>query len=178
MGIKIMKIVHVLANNLNIWQNAVAGTDCLINGYIDIDELIESLPQYNIRDVIGFIFFPNSLTQSFFNKIYLFDNFFIYSRTVIVLIGDNSDNFIEQQDIKFKHIDLYSLNSENGSISDTDINNIFTLLLASYGDVYKIPKPMQDTKSTLENMINTDSNATYALKIALGDDFCGFRNKE
>lgn len=174
-----MKIVHILANNLDIWQNAVIGTSCLVNAYVDISELINSLPQYNARDVVGFIFFPTSLTPKLLKNLKLIDGFFKYLKTTAIIIGDNADKFLETHYIPLPNIDLYMLNSENGSISDTDINNIFTLLLAAYGDIYKIPNPLQK----LDNLILNDTvtigdEAEFALKIALGDDLYGIEKKE
>lgn len=133
-----MKIIHLYANNLDLWADAVSGTDIRLNGSTDLDTLSESILDFNIRDVVGLVVFANPLTKKTLGLIRRFDQLFVYRRLPIVLISDNITEAWGSIRFKVHNSDLYLLDSEENTISDIDIQRVMTTLLASDGNLYDL----------------------------------------
>lgn len=133
-----MKIVHVYAQNLDVFSDAVKGTDCRLNASVDIDYLIASIQNYNARDVLGLIVFANPMTKKCLRLIKKFDEYFIYQRMPVIVISDDVHELHSQGYLKVKNSTLYLVESEDNSISDIDVDQIFTTLLANSGEVYDL----------------------------------------
>lgn len=170
-----MKIVHIYAQNLKIWEQLTKESQCLVNAHVQFDDLLETLPQYNTRDVLGVILFPKVLNTSLFRYLKQLDNSFYFVKKPVVIIGDNISKFLETaspSNKAYKNLILYIHNSEGGTISDTDIHEIMTLLLAEHGGVYNIPKNRFQRKPVSASSIlkDADSDASFVLDLMLGDD--------
>lgn len=170
-----MKIVHIYAQNLKIWEQLTKESQCLVNAHVQFDDLLETLPQYNTRDVLGIILFPKVLNTSLFRYLKQLDNSFYFVKKPVVIIGDNISKFLETaspSNKAYKNLILYIHNSEGGTISDTDIHEIMTLLLAEHGGVYNIPKNRFQRKPVSASSIlkDADSDASFVLDLMLGDD--------
>lgn len=171
----VMKIVHIYAQNLRIWEQLTKESQCLVNAHVQFDDLIETLPQYNTRDVLGVVLFPKILNTSVFRYLKQLDNAFYFVKKPVVLIGDNVSKFLETANSShktYKNLILYIHNSEGGTISDTDIHDIMTLLLAEHGGVYNIPKNRFQRKPVKVSSLLKDANsdASFVLDLMLGDD--------
>lgn len=133
-----MKIVHIYAKNIKMFVDAVEDTDCRLNASTDLNYLISSLQRYNVRDVLGLIIFSNPMTKKCLKLMHAFDDLFVFKRLPIIIISDDADELKEAGYFKVNNSDLYTVNSEDNSISDIDINNIFTTLIASSDEVYDL----------------------------------------
>lgn len=170
-----MKIVHICAQNLQIWEQLTKESQCLVNAHVQFNDLIETLPQYNTRDVLGVVLFPKILNTSVFRQLKQLDASFYFVKKPVVLIGDNISKLLETADSSnkaYKNLILYIHNSESGTISDTDIHAIMTLLLAEHGGVYNIPKNRFQRKpvNVASVLKDTNSDASFVLDLMLGDD--------
>ncbi len=170
-----MKIVHINAQNLQVWENLTRDSQCLVNAHVQFEDMMETLPQYNTRDVLGIILFPKTLSTSLFKQLKQLDESFYFVKKPVVIIGDNIYKYFENIDSSYKsykNLILYIQNSEGGTISDTDIHNIMTLLLAEHGGIYNIPanRFKKKNKKMLEILKDSDSDASFVLKLMLGDD--------
>lgn len=133
-----MKIVHIYAQNLDVFAEAVRGTDCRLNASVDLDYLMNSIQNYNARDVLGLIVFANPMTKKCLRLIQKFDQYFIYQRMPVIVISDTVNELYSQGYLKVKNSALYLVESEGNTISDIDIDQIFTTLLANSGEVYDL----------------------------------------
>lgn len=133
-----MKIVHVYAQNIQMFADAVEGTECRLNASKDIDYLLSSLQQYNVRDVLGLIVFANPLTKKCIKLLKRFDDLFVFKRLNVVVISDNATELNAAGYFKLKHSNVYVVDSEDNSISDIELNAVFTTLIAATDTIYDL----------------------------------------
>lgn len=133
-----MKIVHIYTKNVQMFADAVEGTDCRLNASQDLDYLVSSLQQFNARDVLGLILFANPLTKKCLKLIQKFDDLFVFKRFPIVIISDEATALKEAGYFRTKHSDVYCIDSEDNSISDIELNAVFTTLLIYSDEPYDL----------------------------------------
>lgn len=133
-----MKIVHVYTKNVQMFADAVEGTDCRLNASQDLDYLVSSLQQFNARDVLGLVLFANPVTKKCLKLIKKFDELFVFKRFPIIIISDEATALKEAGYFRTKHSDVYCLDSEDNSISDIELNAIFTTLLVYSDEPYDL----------------------------------------
>ena len=137
-----MKIIHLLANNIKIWAEYLDKTEYYVNAFTTIDDLEESIIKFNARDVLGFILYPSSLNTAFLNFLSRIDKMYVTSIPVILITSPEEDKTLQSLANKCTLLDIYNIVSEDNSISDIDINNSITLLLAANDAIY----PLYDVK--------------------------------
>lgn len=133
-----MKIVHVYARNLQMFADAVDGTECRLNASQDLDYLVASLQQFNARDVLGLVLFANPLTKKCLKLIRKFDDLFVFQHLPIIIISDEASALKAAGYFKVKNSTVYTLDSEDNSLSDIEMNAIFTTLIVSSDEVYDL----------------------------------------
>lgn len=133
-----MKIVHVYAKNIQMFEDAISGTECRLNASQDLDYLVSSLQQFNARDVLGLILFANPLTKKCLKLIRRFDDLFVFRRLPIVIISDQAVALSEAGYFRAKHSDVYVVDSEDNSISDIELNAVLTTMIASTDEIYDL----------------------------------------
>lgn len=131
-----MKIVHVYAQNLKIFEDALDGTGCKVNGSCRLSTLQKSFPNFNVRDTLGLVVFSRVMTRKTLKLIQSFDELFVFNPLPIVVVCDDAVQLVEQGKIKTKHARLFALNSESGTISDVDLNRIFTTIACEADEIY------------------------------------------
>lgn len=133
-----MNIVHVYAKNLEIFVDAVKGTDCKLNASCDINYMLGSLRNFNARDVVGLIVFANPMTKKCTELVKRFDDLFVFKRLPIIVISDAATALYEQGYFRTKHSKVFLMDSEEDSISDLDISSIFTTIFAYTSSLYDL----------------------------------------
>lgn len=133
-----MKIVHIYANNIQMFADAIEGTECRLNASQDLNYLIASLQQFNARDVLGLVIFANPLTKKCIKLIRRFDDLFVFKRLPIIIISDQAIALSEAGYFKARNSDVFVLDSEDNSISDIELNAVFTTLIASTDEIYDL----------------------------------------
>lgn len=133
-----MKIVHVYAQNIQVFVDAVKDTDCRLNASRDLNYLLSSLSNYNAKDVLGLIIFANPMTKKCLKLLEKFDRLFVYQQMPVVIISDRVQDLYKEGYLKVKHSKLYLVTSEENTISDIDVSAIFTTLLASADEIYDL----------------------------------------
>ena len=133
-----MKIVHVYAKNIQMFVDAVEGTDLCLNASVDLDYLLDSLQNFNARDVVGLVLFANPFTRKCVKLIEKFDNFFSFRPMPIILINDQATALYRAGHIKVSNSKLFLIDSEENSIADTELNSIFVTLLTFYDSMYDL----------------------------------------
>lgn len=144
-----MKIVHVYTQNVQMWVDAVSGTDCRLNASRDIDYLLSSLHSYNARDVLGLIVFANPMTKKCLRLIKKFDELFVLQPMPIIVINDQATALHQQGYFKVRHSKLYLLDSEENSLSDIELNSIFTTLISYSTYMYDLSVCPPEVKAEL-----------------------------
>lgn len=133
-----MKIVHVYAKNLDMFVDAVKGTDCRLNASKDVDDLMNSLQNYNARDVMGLVIFANPFTKKCIKLLRKFDELFVFKEMPIVVVCDNASELHAEGYLKVKHSKLFLIDSEENSLSDVELNSIFTTLISFSDSMYDL----------------------------------------
>lgn len=133
-----MEIVHVYAKNITIFDKAVEGTECKVNAYTRIQPLIQSLTAFNARDVLGLVVFANPFTKGCLRLIKAYDELFLFKMTPIIIVSDNAVELVRNGAIKVRNSKLFALDSIDDSVSDTDINKIFSTLVLYNSKVYDL----------------------------------------
>lgn len=133
-----MKIIHVYAYNLQLFEDAIKDTGCKINGSHDVRYLRKSLTNFNARDVLGLIIYRRHLTRKLLKLIKYFDNFYYFNPLPVIVVADDAVELVAQKRLKTKRSPLFVVNSLEGTISDVDINRIFTTLACMSGDMYEL----------------------------------------
>ena len=123
-----MQIVHIHSSNLGIFEEALEGTGCHINGSRDVDYMIKSLSNYNCRDIMGLIVYRKHLTRKVLRLIRTFDNMFVFNPLPIVVICDDAQQLYAEKKLRVKNSPLFLLNSLDGTISDVDVRRVFATL--------------------------------------------------
>ena len=144
-----MKIVHIYARNLKVFEEALEGTGCKINGSCHVNLLERSLANFNVRDVLGLVVFRRVMSKKTLKLIHTFDSLFVFKPLPIVIVCDDAVALVEQRKVTTKHCPLYALNSEEGTISDVDMNRIFTTLACWADEIYNLEEVEHKNKETL-----------------------------
>lgn len=169
-----MKIVHLYAQNLQAFVDAVKGTECRLHASRDINYLIANMQNYNVRDVMGLIVFANPMTKKCLRLISKFDNLYVYQSLPVIIISDNVQELYQAGYFKVKHSTLYLVTSEEDSISNVDMDAIFTTLLASTESIYDLSgcaaerKPIEPVTSKFEEKIEIPSDVLNLLETLEG----------
>lgn len=133
-----MKIVHVYAKNIQMFADAVEDTECRLNASQNLDYLIASLQQFNARDVLGLVLFANPLTKKCLKLIRKFDDLFVFKRLPIIIISDQATALKQAGYFRVRNSDVFVIDSEDNSISDIELNAVFTTLIASTDEIYDL----------------------------------------
>ena len=133
-----MKIVHVYAQNLKIFSQALDGTGCRINGSRKLDYMYKTLSKFNTRDVMGLVVFRSPMTKKTLKYIQAFDEFFMFTPQPIIVISDQITDLYRAGKIKVKYSKLFLVDSIDNTISDIDIKRIFATLSCMSGDMYDL----------------------------------------
>lgn len=146
-----MKIVHVYAQNIQMFVDAVKDTDCRLNASKDIDYLLGSLQNYNARDVMGLVVFANPMTKKCLKLIRKFDDLFVFKQMPIIVVCDTASDLHARGYFHVKNSKLFLVNSEDNSLSDVELNAIFTTLVSFSDTMYDLtvcpPEVKEDTAS-------------------------------
>lgn len=121
-----------------MFEEVLDGTGCCINGSREVDQLMKSIPNYNVRDVLGLIVFKQHLTRRVLHLIKMFDELFVLSPRPIVVICDNAEELYSSKVLRVKNSPLYLVNALGGTVSDLDLRRVFTTLVCVSGDMYNI----------------------------------------
>lgn len=133
-----MKIVHLYAQNLEIFNDALEATGCRVNGSANLDYLIKSLPNYNAREVMGLVVFRQHMTKKTLKLIKAFDELFVFSPLPIIVIADDASELYAHGKLKVRNSPLFLIDSEDGTISDIDLRRIFTTLCCMSDTMYDL----------------------------------------
>ena len=101
-----------------MFADAVDGTECRLNASQDLDYLVASLQQFNARDVLGLVLFANPLTKKCLKLIRKFDDLFVFQHLPIIIISDEASALKAAGYFKVKNSTVYTLDSEDNSLSD------------------------------------------------------------
>lgn len=133
-----LKILHVYASNLTLFEQALEGTGCHINGSVDSEYLRKSFTNYNARDTMGLIVFKSPMTKRTVKLIKHFDDLFVFTPMPIVVISDQATELYQSGLLRVKNSPLFLVNSFENTISDIDLNRIFTTLACMSSDMYEM----------------------------------------
>lgn len=133
-----MNIVHVYAKNIDVFVDAVKGTDCKLNASSDLKYMIGSLRSFNARDIIGLVVFANPLTKRCVKLVQQFDDLFVFKKLPIIIINDAATELVKQGVFHVKNSRLFALDSEENSISDIDVSSVFTTIFSYTSDLYDL----------------------------------------
>lgn len=133
-----MKIVHLCANNLQIFEDALEGTGCKVCGTRKPSDARKAFAMYNARDVMGLVVYRQYLTKRLLSLIRAFDDMFVFDPKPIVLVCDDAEELCKTKVVKTKNSPLFAVNSVDGTISDIDICQIFTTLSCLSNEMYDL----------------------------------------
>lgn len=131
-----MKIIHVYAQNLKIFEDALDGTGCRINGARDMRFLQKSFSNFNARDVMGLIVFRRYMTKKTLRMIQAFDELFVFAPVPIIIVCDDATALCKSKKVKTKYAPLFAVDSVDGTISDIDINKMLTTLCCFSNEMF------------------------------------------
>ena len=131
-----MKVIHLYARNLTLFENALEGTGCRINGSKDLGYMHKSLTSFNARDVMGLVVFRSPMTKKTLNLVRAFDDLFVFDPKPIVIISDQATALYDSGKIKVKHSPLFLVDSEENTISDLDLKRVLTTLSCVADEMY------------------------------------------
>lgn len=124
--------------NVQMFIDAVDGTNIKLNASENIDYLSSSFQNYNARDVLGLVIFANPVTKKCLRLAKKFDNLNVLHPMPIVVVSDNATGLYAKGYFHARHSKVYLVNSEENAISDVDLDRIFTTLIVSSGDPYDL----------------------------------------
>lgn len=142
--------MHVYAENMQMFIDAVQGTDCRLNGSNDIDYMIKSLQKFNARDVLGLIVFANPMTKKCLKLISAFDDLFMFKPMPVIIVNDNAEQLYAEGHFKLKNHKLFLINSEENSISDIELNLMFVTLVGYSAQLYDLSRCPREKKEITE----------------------------
>ena len=134
-----MKILHIYSKNLDAWSSIIDPTCCCINGYSKFTKLADTINNYNIKDCLGIILHETTVNEATFKKLEILNATSFFVKFNVVVVGDDATASLSKHCNKYRNLNIYACDSDNGTISDTDINNIMTLLYAMDESIYDIP---------------------------------------
>lgn len=155
-----MKIVHVYAKNIQMFVDAIEGTDLRLNASQDLDYLVSSLQQFNARDILGLVIFANPMTKKCLTLIKKFDSLFVFRRFPIIIISDEASALRDAGYFRVRYSDVYCVDSEDNSISDIEMNAIFTTLLTHSDELYDLSVIPDERKN--KEFVRTHGEAKHA----------------
>lgn len=120
--------MHIHTGNLEIFEKALEGTGCHINGSRDANYMIKSLANYNRRDVVGLVVYRKHLTRKVLKLIHDFDRMFVFNPPPIVVICDDAQQLYGERKLRVKHSPLFLINSLEGTISDVDVRRVLATI--------------------------------------------------
>lgn len=133
-----MKIVHLYAKNLDIFTPDKNDVGWSINASTKVSDIIDSLYNFNVRNVLGLVVFANPITKNCLRLIKAFDSLFVFDKLPIVVISDNASELVADGTIKVKNSRLFALDSEENTISDIDVRRVFSTLLICNSEIYDL----------------------------------------
>ena len=157
-----------------MFVDAVEGTDYRLNASRDIDYMTASLQNYNARDVIGLIIFANPFTKKCLKLLRRFDELFVFNHLPIIVINDDVQTLYSSGYLKVQNSKLFLVTSEENSISDVELNAIFTTLVSFSGFMYDLsvcPPELKkvNTSESLDNQkLTLSSELSELLKLVEG----------
>ena len=157
-----MKIVHVYAHNLQIFVDAVKNTDCRLNASKDINYLINSLSNYNGRDVLGLVLFANPITKKCLKLVKKFDELFVFKQMPIIIVTDNAKEMYNNGYFHVRNSKVFLLESEDNTISDVDMASIFTTLLAFSDSMYDLSVCAPENRTSTVAIQSDKANKTMS----------------
>lgn len=168
-----MKIIHLLANNIKVWSSFLQKTEYHVNAYTDLGGLNKSLIQYNARDILGFILFPDNMDESVWKFLKRIDRMYQFRKMPVILISNNTDSEVVSTKKDFTSLEIYSIVAEDNSISDLDINNSILLLLALNDCVYPVLDRNRSNKQ-IESEVHLSGEARFLLGLLRKGEFDEF----
>lgn len=163
-----MKIVHLCAENLQVFEDALEGTGCKICGARNPKDVRRALSHYNARDVMGLIVYKQHLTRRLLDLIHFFDELFVFDPKPVLLVCDDAEELCTDRIVTTKNSPLFALNSVDGTISDIDLCRIFTTLSCLSSEMYDLSCVSTGTDapaSLLERTEKTQSTSLLADEI-------------
>lgn len=148
-----MKIIHVYAKNVQAFVEAAKDTDCRLNASSDLDYMLNSLQNYNARDVMGLVVFANPMTKKCLKLIQAFDELFVFKKMPIIVINDDVAQLRDRGILKVKNSKLFLVTSEENSISDIDMAQIFVTLLTFSDALYDLSICPPEVKAKVVNRV-------------------------
>ena len=131
-----MKILHVYARNLSIFERALEGTGCRVNGSVDLTYMRRSFANFNARDTMGLVVFKNPMTKKTLKLIKAFDDLFVFSPMPIIVISNQATALYQARQLRVKNSPLFLIDSLEDTISDIDLKRIMATLSCMSGDMY------------------------------------------
>lgn len=165
-----MKIIHVYAKNVQMFADAINGTDCKLNASKDINYMLNSLQNFNARDVVGLIVFANPLTKKCVQLVHKFDQLHTFKKMPIVIINDSAVEICSEGIFKVKNSKLFALDSEDNSISDLDMSTVFTTILGYSSSIYDLSSCRGEKKNSI------NAHAGGAKELQMTEELSGLLN--
>lgn len=131
-----MKILHVYAKNLSIFEQALEGTGCRVNGSVDMTYMRRSFANFNARDTMGLVVFKNPMTKKTLKLIKAFDDLFVFSPMPIIVISDQATALYQSRQLRVKNSPLFLIDSLDNTISDIDLKHIMATLSCMSDEMY------------------------------------------
>ena len=131
-----MKVIHLYARNLTLFEDALDGTGCRVNGSKDLGYMHKSLTSFNARDVMGLIVFRSPMTKKTLKLVRAFDDLFVFDPKPIVIISDQATALYASGKIKVKNSPLFLVDSEENTISDIDLKRVLATLSCVADEMY------------------------------------------
>ena len=160
-----MKIIHIYSKNLDAWSSLIDSTCCCINGYSKFTQLAKTINNYNVKDCLGIILHETTITEATFKKLEVLNAASFFMPFNVVVIGDDAVSILSKHCNKYVNLNIYACDSENQSISDTDIRNIMTLFYALDESIYDIPINRYIDKEVAIRSIDKSSDADLVLSL-------------
>ena len=133
-----MKVVHIFAENVQLFVDYLAGTDIVPNASKDIKMMKSTISRYNARDVGGFIAFQTPVRRSTLEWVKQIDDFFELAPKPIIFISDQASALVSSGVLKTKNCPLYTVDSLDNSIGDIELNRVFTTIVLSSTEIYDL----------------------------------------
>ena len=95
-----------------------------------------SLAQYSARDVLGLVVYRQHLTKRLLGLIQAFDELFMFDPKPIIVVCDDATALYHERKLKVTYSPLFTVDSVDGTISDVDVDRIFTTLCCASGTPY------------------------------------------
>lgn len=170
-----MKVIHLLANNIRVWADFLNKTEYYVNAYTSVKELEKSIVRFNARDVLGFILYPDFISEEFVRFLDRISESYMTKMPVIIITEPN-EKFISQLSGRYPTLDIYHVEAEDNTISDLDIKNSIVLLLAYNDNIY----PVFDVRPKRISLRNEGipDEAKYVLDILRKGDIHEIRKAE